>query len=69
MSLQNPRRIKFGFETVNQVDLIRWLNANKIKFKLIPNKPGKDGLGNLIFLVEVYSARDEVAIRIKWETK
>jgi len=51
----NARRIKFSFEKVNQVDLIRWLNANNVEFKLIPNEPGKDGLGNLIFLVEVYA--------------
>ena len=63
-----PRRIKFSFEKVNQVDLIRWLNANNVTFKLIPNEPGKDGLGNLIFLVEVYAPRDETAIRIKWQT-
>ena len=66
--MSDPRRIKLSFEKVNQVELIRWLNANKVKFKLIPNEPGKDGLGNLIFLIEVYAPRDEVAIRIKWET-
>jgi len=64
----SARRIKISFEKVNQVDLIGWLNANNVKFKLIPNEPGKDGLGNLIFLVEVYSAKHETAIRIKWET-
>ena len=66
--MSDPRRIKVSFEKVNQVELLRWLKANKVKFKLIPNEPGKDGLGNLIFLIEVYSARHETAIRIKWET-
>ena len=63
-----PRRIKMHYEQVSLTELIGWLKANRIKHKLIPNEPGKDDLGNLVFFIEVYNAKHETAIRLKWKT-
>jgi len=66
--MSDPRLIKFDYEKVSLTELISWLKDSNVRHKFIPSEPGKDGLGNLIFLIEVYSAREETAIRIKWET-
>ena len=56
------------YTEVNISELVGWLKVNNVKHILIPETPGKDEIGNLIFFIEVYEPRDETAIRIKWET-
>jgi len=64
-----PRRIGLHYKQVDLIELIRWLRANGLEHKFIPNYPSGDPDVNLLFFIEVYDARAETALRIKWKTE
>lgn len=66
-----PRRITLNYRTVDIDTVCDWLDTNGIKYAIIPYKNTKDGAGNLtigtlLYYLEVYTAKHETAIRIKW---
>jgi hypothetical protein len=64
----SARRIKINYRKVDLDELADWLDESNIKHSLVPDT-GMDGeVGRLIFFLEVYDAKDETAIRLKWET-
>lgn len=69
------RRIVMNYRKVNVQDLIDWLDENNVTYKIRPhgddnNKDPKERIiGTVNFYLDVYSGRDETAVRIKWECK
>ena len=65
-----PIRIMLNYKNTNASDLVKWLAANDIKHSFIPFNEDDDPnmrINTLIYYVEVYNAKHETAIRIKWD--
>ena len=65
-----PIRIKLNSRNINVMELTKWLAQNHIKHSFIPYNEDDDPnmmIGTLIYYVEVYNAKHETAIRIKWD--
>ena len=65
-----PIRIKLNYKNINASDLVEWLAANDIKHSFIPYNEDDDPnmrIDTLIYYLEVYNAKHETALRIKWD--
>jgi len=68
--MNTPIRIVANFRKVDIDDLGDWLQENKIKYAFVPvpaDPQNNNAIGDLKFYIEVYDAKHETAIRIKWD--
>ena len=69
-----PRRIKLNYRDAEPDAVGNWLKENNIKYAVMPYyppdaDPNKRITGTLMYWLEVYDARAETAVRLKWKTK
>lgn len=54
---------------VNMPDLFAWLDRAGIEYNYSAGAAPAGEIGNLNFNIEVFDAKDETAIRLKWTTE
>ena len=74
--MSQPRRIKLNYRKVNVEALSIWLDDNNIKYAMAPDSdpdeiydPASTTIGSLTYFLDVYSAKHETAIRLKWDVE
>lgn len=73
--MSEPRQIEISFLKIKTEELCAWLQANNIKYTLtladqeFTIDPNKTQRITPTYILEVYSASHETAIRIKWDVE